>query len=140
MQVRCVFRIFLAFFMNQKVQERESKMNKQEVYTKLQELKIGKVEVEFSGGGDEGGVDSISLIKDDDPDQIINVNLWGSKEDNPLDADLVEALSNPVYDAYGTFAGEFSVYGTLIWNAVEMKCYMKGSETVSTYEPFDNEI
>lgn len=51
---------------------------------------------------------------------------------------LENAISQPVFDKYGSFAGEFSVNGEVIWALEERRCYMEGDE--SSYEGFYEEV
>jgi hypothetical protein len=114
-------------------------MTAEAVYDALSALNVSEARVTFSGGNDEGGADALSLIKADDPTVTYDVNLWGG-DDEKVDKDLVQRLCEPIYDQYGSFAGEFSVYGTLIWNVTTRKCYIDGQESVETYNDFHTEI
>ena len=51
---------------------------------------------------------------------------------------LAEALSQPVYDEYGGFAGEFEVEGRVIWDVSKATVSMEGSE--DTWAPFEKEL
>lgn len=42
--------------------------------------------------------------------------------------DLVEALGDPVWEAYGSFAGDFFVSGKVEWDADTKSVYMDGGE------------
>jgi hypothetical protein len=46
-------------------------------------------------------------------------------------------LSGPIYEKYGTFAGEFYVNGTLVWDVGARNVYMQGQESNTVYEPFE---
>ena len=60
------------------------------------------------------------------PDEIIHAN----------DIDTLEA---PIYDKFGTFAGEFYVDGVLVWDVVAGTYKLSGEETVQSYESFEFE-
>jgi len=126
-------------------------MNRQEMWAELRRRNVAKVAVEFSGGGDEGGVDNITLLNAEG-DEIGNLHEdYGSKrwEDgngwvsvNPPNPDtaLVEALVAPVYERYDTFAGDFYVNGTLSYDVAKEKALMNKSERVESYEESDEEV
>ncbi len=125
-------------------------MTKEQVLNTLASHGYNKAVVEFSGGGDEGGVDNITLIGRDPEIQhsvspygkIWNpvTNMYTKDADSPIGIDLITALSKPVYDKYSTFAGEFYVNGEVIWNVVESKAYFSGSESVEHWEPISDEV
>ena len=55
--------------------------------------------------------------------------------------ELYRTLEQPVYDRYGSFAGEFSVSGEVEWNVADLTCVMNKSEQVwSDYEEESIEI
>lgn len=55
---------------------------------------------------------------------------------------LHDAIEQPIYDRYGSFAGEFSVYGTLVWeyNAEKKQGEVRLSGDESAYEHFEEVI
>ena len=53
---------------------------------------------------------------------------------------LVDALSEPIYGEYGSFAGDFSVSGRLVWDVNDESALIKGEESFETYEPFEKEV
>ena len=60
------------------------------------------------------------------PDEIIHAN----------DIDTLEA---PIYDKFGSFAGDFYVDGVLVWDVVAGTYKLSGYETVESYESFEFE-
>lgn len=52
----------------------------------------------------------------------------------------VDALSQPVYDSYHSFAGEFTVNGAVVWDAARKRVYMEGEEHPDLSEPIDEEL
>jgi len=120
------------------------KMNNIEVFAELEKRGIKRVEVEFSGGGDEGGCDSVCLIDTEGKTSELKEH-WGTygsdwMPDASADDILSMALCKPVYDKYYSFAGEFHVSGTVVWDVVAKTCKMNGQESVETYESFEDEI
>lgn len=136
----------------------------------LQGLGVAKVVIEFSGGNDEGGADSISYFDADgnDVEGVRNPNTyplqewdaarrtyvnkgWQTSEWDPAErksstrlatadeialAKVNEVLEHPIYDRFGTFAGDFSVYGTLTWDVAAGTHTMTGQESHEVWESF----
>lgn len=128
-------------------------MENAEVFKKLRELGAAKAVVEFSGGNDEGGAEDIVLYDvageriggvDGDPPGI----RWDPEQkrfvevpitpERRIETELAEALESPVYEEFGTFAGDFSVGGQVTWDARERTVTMSGEE--SQYVPFEKEF
>lgn len=96
---------------------------KARVFQLLRAKGASKAVVRFSGGNDEGGVDSIELIlplangeeaKVDLP--VYHGSYMHPGKDKTDDQDLSDLLGSPVDDRYGSFAGDFEVYGTVVWD------------------------
>lgn len=127
-------------------------MTRSEVFGKLRSMGIARAVVEFSGGGDEGGVDSITLEYQDGKSKEISeyyenttwdssAKKWVKPEGNPTEEESISVeLSTPVYDKYHTFAGEFHVNGRVIWDVEKSKVTMEGQESVEEYEDFEDEV
>jgi hypothetical protein len=128
-------------------------MTKQEAMGKLRERGATRAVVEFSGGNDQGGADRICLYNgeeeiceiqehyphyhfDQEKKEWIKVPL---PEDEYAEAELCEALTRPVYQTYGTFAGDFDVDGKVVWDVESDEVWMKGEESTTVYEPFERE-
>ena len=123
-----------------------------EVFRRLAEAGAARAEVHFSGGNDEGGVDSIEFL-DADGTVILQLEEYYAeqvydRERNryvekrpPTDQELlVTALCEPVYNKYHGFAGEFYVSGKIIWSVAEQRVTMDAQETVDAYEDIDEEL
>ncbi len=93
-------------------------MTRQEVFAALKSLGITKVRVDFAGGHDDGGVEGITMFKDE---EVLKLPVPGGE--------LQEALEAPVYDKYSSFAGEFYVDGTVVWNVLKEAVSMTGQES-----------
>lgn len=111
------------------------------VYDELKKRGAAKAVVHFSGGGDDGGVEQISLLNSEGKEigTLQEYVYGGDDKQTPADTELAEALSKPVYDKYYSFAGEFYVSGTVVWDAETRKHKMSGQESVETYEEFEDE-
>lgn len=125
-------------------------MNVSQAMRKLMDRGVAKVTVHFSGGGDEGGVDNITLY-DDKGTALGNLEeSYDGYTYNPEtkqyekkglteDQEIAQVLGKPVYDKYYTFAGEFYVNGTVEWDVFKGKAVMNGQESVDRYEDFSEE-
>jgi hypothetical protein len=110
-------------------------MTRPEVFAELASRGADRAVVEFSGGNDEGGPDSITLYGGEAP--VCTLSVWPYERDatseKKADARLADALSDPVFEAYGTFAGDFDVTGEVIWDVEEKTVQMIRDER-SDYE------
>ncbi len=84
-------------------------------FAALKRLGADRAVVEFSGGNDEGGPDAITLFAGEDTLRSLPTWWQAGGEDRDL-GPLSDALSAPVFEAYGTFAGDFDVTGEVIWD------------------------
>jgi hypothetical protein len=119
------------------------------VYAALRERGASRAVVVYSGGNDEGHADSIALFVGDSQialldeqlpyewDPVAKRNVPVGTEAQKAEAALAAALCKPIYDRYGSFAGEFHVSGELIWNAVDERLEGESNETYESYESFD---
>lgn len=70
--------------------------------------------IEYSGGGDEGGADTVTCYLAD-----------GTTVDGPSwDDEGHDLLIAPLDYQYGSWAGEFSAYGTLVYDVLAGTCVM----------------
>ena len=111
------------------------KMTRQQVFAALSSRGASRAVVEFSGGNDEGGPDAITLFAGQDP--LCTLPAWPPGGEvtatEKADAELADALSDPVFEQYGTFAGDFDVTGEVIWDVQERTVQMIRDER-SDYE------
>jgi hypothetical protein len=128
-------------------------MKRDAVFAILKDKGVAKVEVQYSGGGDEGGVNEIYLY-DNAGKQVASMeeyygasSVWdeATKTYKPADPPndeqkLSMALCSPVYDKYGGFAGEFYVSGTVTWDVTTGKINDHGVEEVRHDEDFDEDL
>lgn len=91
-------------------------ISRSEVFRRLGELGADQGIVEFSGGNDEGAPDSIVLRRGGEA--IRELISWPEPPHSctAAEAQLIDALTAPVYEIYGTFAGDFDVTGEVIWD------------------------
>lgn len=94
---------------------------KERVFSLLRARGAVKAVLQYSGGNDEGEVESIQLHvpagkSPEGADVTAYVDLpvsWRAKEG---DKELATLLEQPIDDRYGSWAGDFSAYGTLTWD------------------------
>ena len=111
-------------------------MDRKGMFAELRRRMVGKVVVEFSGGGDEGGVEEIRLLSATGF-PMGTIKPWDGKG---IDKELAEILSAPVYDRYYGFAGEFHVSGTIEYNVETETATMECSESHEEYENFEESV
>jgi len=121
-------------------------MGKSEIWAELEKRKVAKVQVDYSGGNDEGGVNDITLFDKDgkvmgrlEEEYIAEeynpkTNKWERTKEPSADSKLAEGLGAPVYAKYYTFAGEFYVNGQVIYDVANRKIDMSGQREVTHYE------
>jgi hypothetical protein len=123
---------------------------REKIFRELTRCNVATVEVQFSGGGDEGSVNRIRLFNADGVE--INVleeayisseydektKNWKPTREMTRDEMLAEALSQPVYDKYGGFDGDFSVDGKICWNVKERTVTESGERSCS--ESYDDSL
>jgi hypothetical protein len=102
-------------------------VDKNRVFQLLRLRGASKAVVSFSGGNDEGDVDSIKLTIGDEQ---IDLDVWweGDQTDHP-DKELSVLLAAPVWERYGGFAGDFQVYGIVTFDVAAGTVVMSKEET-----------
>jgi hypothetical protein len=90
-------------------------MSRSAVFAALKSRGADRAVVAFSGGGDEGGPDSITLYTGEQ--ELSTLPTWPGTSKDAVDTDieLADALSDPISKEYGSFAGDFDVTGEVIW-------------------------
>jgi len=94
------------------------------IFEKLKKLHVSRAVVEFSGGNDNGGLDSIELYDDLNEIKIIQLN---SK-----DPELYDMLSE-ILDDEIDFNGDYSVHGEVEWNLITRTCNLTKYEAIISY-------
>lgn len=115
-------------------------MDKEAVFSKLEEIGAAKVVVCFSGGHDSGGADFVRITLGDGSSKDIYEWTREEGEQTEAETELAKILSEPVYEQYGSFCGEFSVQGEIIYDLADRTVVMEGSESVESYEGFHREL
>ena len=125
---------------NQERRRRAMEMTRAEVFERLRELGAVAAVLPFHGGYDEGFIEVITLKgAEGNAVAVIHEDYYGNAEE-PFEGAhrLAEALSQPVYDEYGGFAGQFEVEGRVIWGVSKPTVSMEGSE--ADWAPFEKEL
>lgn len=118
---------------------------------KLREMDVETVRVYYSGGNDSGSVDDIGVFFKDGRTEtwdLVTVNShwdrnkggWVYERELTDEEKLKEILCKPVYDQYGSFAGDFHVDGQIVWKVDEGKVEDEGEQEVRQSEGYLNNI
>jgi hypothetical protein len=135
------------------MRDQKNLLSRAEIFNRLRELGATTATVSFQGGGDEGGVEAIILadsagielplaLEENYSGSRYNpaTQKWEPTEPNTPNQDLAAALGAPVYEQYGSFAGEFYVNGTVEYNVVAGTVKMGKSERVESYEHSEEDL
>lgn len=97
-------------------------MTRAEAFSKLEEVGAASAVVRYSGSGDEGGVDQIELLDEDDAVIHEIRDYYPDAASEPFfgAGDLAEVLAAPVDDQHGGFDGD-GVDGQITWVVAERK-------------------
>lgn len=111
----------------------------------MREHGASKLEAEYSGGNDEGGVNGLKLL-DADGEAIETPEMWitrpPKKGERAYAADgliyeyhpLYEAVDNVLALEFGTWAGDFNAFGTLYADATTREVRREGSISHEEYD------
>ena len=89
------------------------------MFKKLDKLGVGEIHLEFSGGGDEGGPDTIYVYDS-------NGNHMAESVLDSISNDPLNHFFLPAEDHFGGFNGS-GVYGTLYWKVEDRRVYYNWS-------------
>jgi len=114
----------------------------------LQEIGVSKLDIHFYGGHDSGDVENITMYINNGQDSFIEfcykdlfdgIDQVIEPEPEAMDGKhpdyhrrrgirFEEALVDPIWSQYGSFAGDFAVSGNLIYDCVQGTVLMSGQE------------
>lgn len=104
----------------------------QRLFSYMDAVGLSRIELEYSGGGDSGGVDRMNFF----PAVAADV-------EKTLQEQLEEALSNPIYNRHGSFAdgGGYHVNGVVLYDAKNRLINISGTDhnTSYSYNEQDND-
>ena len=102
-------------------------------FTKIQALEMlktlncTKVVIHYEGGNDEGFIEHIIFHKEDGTTEQV---------DEEYSDEFHRVLCSPVYEAYGSFAGDYNVDGKLTWDVSKQTITNEGEETIFDTESY----
>ncbi len=95
-------------------------MTREEAFEKLEAMGAALVHVSYHGGGDQGFVDDVTLLDGEGKEGEAPVSMGEF-----LDAELEEALEQPIYDELGSGFGDGDgCQGDITWNVAEREILM----------------
>ena len=125
-------------------------MNRNEAFKYLKSINVRKVIIDFSGGGDEGGVDQITLYEKGGERNInewTNNKTWNNTKKcwelitpPSIEHELSVCLCKPIYDKYNGFAGNFYVSGQLTWNVKDKSVKISGKESEEVWDDIEEDL
>jgi hypothetical protein len=115
-------------------------VTRDQIFNELVARSVAKVIISFSGGNDEGGVDQIQLLYNNEVVEYIDeywpvpkydeaTKTW-IKPERTYEQTFQFYLTKPIYNKYHTFAGDWYVNGELVWDVTKRSVTMNGSQTV----------
>jgi hypothetical protein len=84
--------------------------------------------VPFSGRAGCGGNVGTIVLSRVAGDELIDVERWSGRDE------LTHALEGPVWDRYGTFAGQPWIRGTVIWTIEDRRVAIEGERAGVAFE------
>lgn len=118
---------------------------KNRLFEEMQKVGASRLEASYSGGNDEGGVDDVTKLVDAEGKDVPIPGMWITRDPKPDDPTyriregkvheynpLWEAADRMLSVDFGTWAGEFSAYGTLFADVKEGKVWRDGE--ISSYD------
>ncbi len=108
-------------------------MTRQQVFAELAKRGVHTASLEFTGGNDEGHAESIEFLDADGNAIEPSIRVYYGADNAGTDAALSDALQEPIYEKWGSFAGDFSVCRHCIWHVADHLVELDYSE--SEYTP-----
>jgi hypothetical protein len=84
--------------------------------------------VSFSGRAGRGGRTERIVLRRLDRDQLVDVERWTGRDE------LCYALEAPIWDRFGSFAGQPLIAGTVIWTAAGRRVVIQGRRGDKRFE------
>lgn len=131
--------------------------DKTKVWAAMRAKGVSKIVAYFSGGNDEGGVNSYEMYdmhgkQFETPEEarkspdyardiypFTRAEFFGHEDYWPKEGSLAHMIERPVDMEYGSFAGDFSVSGEVVWDLKTQKVTMDGEQTAG-YESFHRDF
>jgi len=84
--------------------------------------------VPFSGRAGRGGHIERIVLSQLDGDEPVDVERWSGRDE------LCHALEAPVWDRFGSFAGQPQIVGTVVWTTADRRVVIEGRRGVERFE------
>lgn len=104
-------------------------MTRDEVFDAIVGMGAARAEANFSGGNDEGCVEGVVLYSQ--TGEVIKALKWEMSNGlvyRTAEGALYDAIGDPVWDKFGSFAGDFYTSGAVVWTVEDRKVIIKYSE------------
>ena len=99
-----------------------------DVWAELERCGATIATVPFSGrAGRSGSVERI-LLSRVQGDELVDVERWSGRDE------LCHALEAPIWDRFGSFAGQPLIVGTVIWTATDRRVVIEGRRGEKRFE------
>jgi hypothetical protein len=82
----------------------------------------------FSGRAGRGGRTDRIVLRRVEGDDLVDIERWSSRDD------LCHALEAPVWDRFGSFAGQPAIAGTVTWIAADRSVVIEGRRGDARFE------
>lgn len=113
---------------------------------KMNELGAVRLEAYYSGGNDQGGIEELQVLIDEDgksiepPPQFAETDeKWPNGNPKVIydPTGFWQSANDILSTRYGSWAGDFEAYGTLYVDVKEGRAWVQGTEGVTHYEEID---
>jgi hypothetical protein len=84
--------------------------------------------VPFSGRAGRGGRTDRIVLSRLDRDELVDVERWTGRDE------LCHALEAPIWDRFGSFAGQPLIAGTVIWTTTDRRVVIEGRRGDNRFE------
>jgi hypothetical protein len=84
--------------------------------------------VPFSGRAGRGGDVGTIVLSRINNDELVEVERWTGRDE------LAHALEAPIWDRYGSFAGQPSMHGTVTWSLADGLIVIAGERGAAAFE------
>jgi hypothetical protein len=102
---------------------------REDVWAELERRGATLASVPFSGRACAGGSVGTIALSRVDGGELVDVERWSGGRD-----ELTCALEAPVWDRYGTFAGQPRVRGTVVWSVPDRPVVIVGERIGEQFE------
>jgi hypothetical protein len=101
---------------------------RQKVWEELERCGATIAVVPFSGRAGAGGKAGTITLSRADRDDLVGVDRWSWRDE------LAYALEAPLWDRYGSFAGQPAIRGTVTWSLADRRIVIAGYRGDEAFE------